>query len=685
MPWTAFNPYTPFVAGLVPPEVFVGRAKEMAEVVDAHGGLFIYGGRQLGKSALLRRVEATFNSAEDQHAVYLDLKGRGIGEAEPAGRIWRELVVELKERGLLQSKIVSDVSADDVVPQIRTWLNNNPGKRLLLLADEADAFLTADSRGVPTPGGVATFPNVLRLKELMESTDRRFKVVFAGLHQVQRFGHLSNVPLVHGGPDVLVGPLDAADARRLVAEPLAALGYAFEQPELVWRLLAATNYQASLIQIFCEELVRTLHNRVSHVQDLPVRISENDVEAVAANNRVRARIAERLRITINLEDRYRVLMLIIALESLNDSFGADYGADELLEQAQVYWPAGFNDMTVKQTGIHLDEMVGLGLLIRLSGQDRFAVRSPNVVNMLGTKTDLERELLETDFDLPYQYNPRDARRLLVVDDKGNDLRSPLTDGQLSDLTSQTAGVSVVAGSAALGIDRVAPAVCAYAEVRGLAVHVCKSGTEVQSALRRKGRMIIVADLRGKPAAEIQRAHQVLAEAAVAAVLVLERDAAEKLGTEVVQLTRWTAGSLRSWPECPFDVFADRNRLIEATGGWPKLVETSISAVVRRGRTQGQAVDAVVLSAADPSWAADFLDLAGVGAALRNRIGVWVDYFDPGDPVSPADVAEALETDLAQATALLEELADLGVLDEGVVGVSLDRLVHRCLTTLRRAS
>ncbi|MDX8033285.1 hypothetical protein SK803_23960 [Lentzea sp. BCCO 10_0856] len=686
LPWTALNPYTPFVAGLVPPEVFVGRAKEIAEVIDPRGGLFIYGGRQLGKSALLRRVEATFNSVDDQHAVYLDLKGRGIGEAEPAGRIWRELVLLLKERGVLQSKVAADVSADDVVTQIRTWLNNKPGKRLLLLADEADAFLTADSRGVPTAGGVATFPNVLRLKELMESTERRFKVVFAGLHQVQRFGHLSNVPLAHGGPDILVGPLDAADARKLVAEPLAALGYTFEQPELVWRLLAATNYQASLIQIFCEELVRTLHSRVSQIQDLPMRIRESDVEAVAASDRVRARIAERLRITINLEDRYRVLMLIIALESLKDSFGADYGADELLELARLYWPAGFDDMTVTQTSIHLTEMVGLGLLIRLSGQDRFAVRSPNVVNMLGTKSDLERELEETDFDLPYEYNPRDARRLLQVDGNEVDRRSPFTDGQLSDLTGSTSGLSVVVGSAALGVDRVAEAVSDYAKVRSLNVDICKMGTDVtralQAASRRRRPTVVVADLRGKSPAEIRRAEQLLTESSVAAVLVLERDEAEKLGAEPVRLARWTVGSLRSWPECPFDVVEARTKLIEATGGWPELVEDLISTVVRRGRTQAQALDMARRGTDDRDWAARFLEQADVSAGLRDRIGVWVDYFDPGDLASPADVAEALEIDLAHATALLEELAELGVLDEGANGVSLDRVVHRCLTSLR---
>ncbi|MER5262777.1 hypothetical protein ABTZ99_11970 [Actinosynnema sp. NPDC002837] len=691
LPWTALNPYTPFVAGLVPPEVFVGRVREMAEVIDPNGGLFIYGGRQLGKSALLRRVEATFNDGEYRFAVYIDLKGRGIGEAEPASRIWRELVLELKKAGVLSDRVSQDAPADVVVNQVRTWLDQHHGRRLLLLADEADAFLTADSRGMPTAGGVAHFPNVLRLKELMESTDRRFKVVFAGLHQVQRFGHLSNVPLVHGGPDILVGPLDQVDARRLVVAPLAALGYSFERPELVWRLLSATNYQASLIQIFCEELVRTLHNRVSHAQALPVPIRESDVEAVAGSDRVRARIAERLRITINLEDRYRVLTLVIALLSLKDRFSTDYGPEQLLQEAREHWLAGFEDLTASQVSIYLDEMVGLGLLIRLSGQSRYAVRSPNVVNMLGTKASLELELRETAFDLPYEYNPRDARRLLLSA-QGIQRRSPLTDGQLFDLAADGA-VSVVTGTEALGVARVPAALKDYAEMRGSRVEVHASAVDiakaVTAAVRRKRPTVVVADLRDGTVAEVLQVKDRLTKDRLASVLLVKPSIAREVGAavpaEVVRPARWTASSLRSWPECPFDVLDSRVRLIEATGGWTELVEEVIAWVVMRGATQAQALERVVQSSADIEWARGFLDRAGVGGTLITRIGSWVDYLDLGEAVSTVDVAAMLELDLGSAIDLLDDLVDLGVLDEGPDGVVLDRVVHRCIATVRGKS
>jgi hypothetical protein len=702
LPWTALNPYTPFVAGLVPPEVFVGREEELAAITDPSGGLFLYGGRQLGKSALLRRVEATFDD-EVRHAVYLDLKGRGIGEAEPASSVWRELARELTQRKILHFK-GSINTPDVVVGQIRDWLNLNEGRRLLLLADEADAFLTADSRALPGAGGAGHFPNVLRLKELMESTGRRFKVVFAGLHQVQRFGDMSNVPLVHGGPDIPIGPLDQRNARKLVEEPMAALGYVFEKPELVWRLLSATNYQAGLIQIFCAELVATLHKRTVRATAIPVPITDDDVENVRASDRVRSRIAERMRITINLEDRYRVLTLVIAWLSLSDSFSTSYEPKDLLEYAKTYWREGFIDLGVSEVNIYLAEMEGLGLLMRLPGEDRYVVRSPNVVNMLGSMEALERELEETHFSLPYEYNPREARRLLYVDENGTQCRSPLTDGQLADLMKSNE-ISIVTGTVALGVERAAQAVTEYARTRDNNIDICVSAVDVAKSVsnshRRARRTVLVANLLDCTAAEIEGMvdriikidkldDQQLTRIVIVNVADFDRCQALSKGSgEPVRPDRWTTNAIRSWPESPFDSVESRRTLIDGTGGWPELVEIAVRQV-SHGSTQAQALDRVLAICTDPQTAAAMLASAGLGEDLVRRLAPWVEFMPPSDlmPLIPADIAEILGTDVATTNELLAELAALDVLDvvEGATsehegGVALNKVIHRCATTV----
>ncbi|MEH0534881.1 hypothetical protein QBB31_09655 [Streptomyces scabiei] len=531
LPWTSFNPYTPFVAGLVPPEVFYGRDDELREVMDPNGGLFLYGGRQLGKSALLQRVAELFPSRSEANvAVYLDLLKAEIGQAEPPEQIWSLLAEGLKRRGVFDAKMSERGGPDVVAKRIRDWLDADESRRLLILADEADAFLTADSRRVFRSGGESTFQNVKRFQQLMEQTNRRLKVVFAGLHQVQRFGDLSNVSTAHGGPDVLVGPLKPHAAVRLVTEPMAALGFVFDRPELVWRILAITNYQANLVQIFCSELIRTLQGRAHPEPERPMRITEEDVQGVAASETVRRRLAERLRFTINLEDRYRVLTLVIALRSLADKYRGDYTAEQLLDLAREAWPQGFDGLGVKRVEIYLTEMVGLGLLVQLGDRSRFAVRSPNVVNMLGTREELELELKETEFSLPYDYDPRAARRLLGRDPKDRIQRySPLTEGQLHEAAQP--GVTLIGVTESYRPPLMIRAAEAFAEARGVEVRKVKAPDDLRVALRDAARLrrnyVLVADLSSLSKEELATAVHLCAEHAGPAADVRVRSAVRK--------------------------------------------------------------------------------------------------------------------------------------------------------------
>ena len=82
LPYTAANPYNPETAGWgarVPREMFYGREEVASNVMKMRDGTSIlFGGRQLGKTALLRHVEETFSQPTDkQFAWFIDLKDRG--------------------------------------------------------------------------------------------------------------------------------------------------------------------------------------------------------------------------------------------------------------------------------------------------------------------------------------------------------------------------------------------------------------------------------------------------------------------------------------------------------------------------------------------------------------------------------------------------------------------------------
>ena len=104
--------------------------------------------------------------------------------------------MRLQEYGLLKGRLPS--TPRSVEDAIRRLLSESPSRRILVLLDEADNFLTADRN--------QDFVNTSRLKALMDDTERRFKVVFAGLHNVRRLSGLPHQPFAHLGTAVIVGP-----------------------------------------------------------------------------------------------------------------------------------------------------------------------------------------------------------------------------------------------------------------------------------------------------------------------------------------------------------------------------------------------------------------------------------------------------------------------------------------------
>ncbi|MFI1564128.1 hypothetical protein ACH4ZX_13905 [Streptomyces sp. NPDC020490] len=718
LPWTGYTPYTPHVAGLVPPEVFKGRTDEMRAVIDPQGPIFLFGGRQLGKSSLLRQAAEVFqkDDRDNRVAVYVDLMKADIGHAEPPEGIWRMLLAELKRQKVLSDTIADRAPASVIAAAVQQWIEAAPERRILLLADEADAFLTADAQAVYTGGGQSTFPTVKRLQRLMEDTGRDFKVVFAGLHQVQRFNRLINVVTAHGGRDVPVGPLDPRDAVELVEKPMAAVGLAFETRDLVWHILGLTNYQANLLQIFCDHLVAYMQQRPMPAEGRHAPITWEDVQQVAGMEEVRGLIAERLRYTINLEDRYRVLALLIALRSLDEGHEYGYRSAELLEHARERWPDGFQLVTERQLIIYLDEMVNLGLLIKLDGERVYAMRSPNVVSMLGTKPELENELRETQFDQPYDYDPKVARRALGSDRRTRVQRmSPLTDGQLSEILDHTTRTTLVPCTPALGADLVKRGLELHVDGHDLAIVPVGPDDDLTEVItansrRRVGSRLLFVDLRGQDTGQLQKAVERLlvytdstrGEGASTApprryaVVLCDPDAAA--GVEqtagVVRPERWNLNSLRAWPESPFTSPDDRRNLIQVTGGWPVLVELAM-AKVRLGKRQQDVFDELLAEMAGPQKAGAHLQLAGLDSSDVTRLTAWAQFYEEndhhaGDAVTgPSDLQAAFiaaglfdesdaERALEAAEQFLAHLDRIGVLDVIEKGSTLDPVTFRAL-------
>lgn len=135
------------------------------------------------------------------------------------------------------------------------WLEVDPARALLILLDEADAFLNA--------GAAANrFTHVDWCRRLMQDSGRRVKVVCARLHRTARFESPPHQRLSHLGRHILVGPLRSKHAYHLLTEPLAGLGFRFADTlALPARVQALKNNMPVMVQLFGAAIVRHLTSR----------------------------------------------------------------------------------------------------------------------------------------------------------------------------------------------------------------------------------------------------------------------------------------------------------------------------------------------------------------------------------------------------------------------------------------
>ncbi len=433
-----YNPYMPDIAGGLPSEMFFGRGEDIENIWKIDGACIVFGGRQLGKSALLQQVIRRYHDPRNEHYVL-------YAGTKHTTDIWDLMRHMLETQKLLPKQ--GRTTHEGTKTSIQLMLERNPSRRILILLDECDQFLDDDSR--------KRFEQTALIRDLMTQTARRFKVVLTGLHSVQRFQRIPNHPLAHFGDPICVGPLKPQAALDLVQKPLKALGYEFATPSLAHRILAHTNYNPCLIQLFCHDLVETM--LVSTRQRLdttpPFIIDERAIAQVYNKVNLLRKMRERFDWTLGLDKRYRAIGYTFAYLELEGELTSTSRegllVKDILKHVSGIWEEGFRDTNIDELTGLLEEMKGLGVLI-VNTKKQYRLRSPNVVRLLGGQDEVIVELDRIQEE-PYEpsTDPQIIRRVL---DPRSGKASPFSVTQESDIISRTSGLSIIIGSRALGIE-----------------------------------------------------------------------------------------------------------------------------------------------------------------------------------------------------------------------------------------
>jgi len=681
LPFSWLDPYDPYANAHVPEEVFVGRVEELREIESQTGTHFIYGGRQLGKSALLRAAQRSFESkGEARRAVYIDVKSRLSVFDEPV-LLLRVVAERLREIGIP----IPDGRNIDPAAALRegvlSWLAEDDARRLLLLLDEVDGFLRSDA---------PRFQIVDYFKSLFQDSGLRVKPVFAGLQGVQRFMAIENNPFPHLGRHIAIGPLDPGSAKELATQPLAVLGLRFENPNLLARFLGRTNYLPALIQIYCRTLVRYMAKRPFGPDEPPQVITSEDLDRVFSDPDLLEFVRDRFHLTIDLDSRYRIITYAMALNVLEGGRSGSMSVDELLDSCNAWWPEGFNRGDWSGFEQLLGEMVGLGVLTRERDSQRFRLRSPNVVNLLGDGDRISQVLLEA------------GEKRLALDQVGPDLGAfrrifdevrilPLSEQAMRDVIGRgpvKARLRVLLGSNATSADIMRDVIRQSIKFNDLgSFRTVASPSELRRSIKPGTRTHFFIDLFGaspeRVATVLNELRSLVDEAPDAEVIALvgpdalsvwddiHGDASSEGGPAVTLLTCLSGASIQAWGRLidrPLDDTKSIAAVQAATGGWPVAID-ELHRLSQTGIPWEQAVKETRAIWADPERSAAFVKMVGL-----NRDSVHGFVFDQiaqfgvaGDPLEFRELVdyfsaeEALEgTDVA---AVLRDLIALQVLVE----------------------
>lgn len=394
MPFAADKLYQPNSGQDMPPELFIGRKNELEQIKAASGVNIVYGGRQLGKTALLRKAQKDIDCDENgDRAIWVDIKGKDYREAA------RKISAALYDEGIFKMEHITedwDELARDLKNRLRDERDYIP--YLLLLIDEADTFIDSCESVKYQPFDA--------LKDVQGVGTGRFKFVVAGLHNLVRFKRRvtlsDNVGLTHLG-SLTVTPFRYKEARELLEGPLSYLGFRFpDNPEtarLVSTIFTTTNYFPGLLQLYCAKLIETLQRSYGGYDEAdtpPYLLNETLIKKVLADESLQQQIRDKFEITITVDksqdDYYYLVALLTAYCSHNTMQQKGVGADDIIRVASDYEIQKLAELPRDSVEALMDEMQELNILKRL-GNDRYRFARFNFLQMMGSVTEIEDKIL----------------------------------------------------------------------------------------------------------------------------------------------------------------------------------------------------------------------------------------------------------------------------------------------------
>ena len=247
---------SPYVtSGPVPRSMFFGRDHELKTIARkiSDTSFALIGGRKIGKTSILDRVYRLLCEARDpSRTLYLDCQSVTSHRAfyEAANTLW-------DAQPLIHS-------AEDFRRFVVVREHEAAGPPFTILLDEIDMLLNYD-----LAHGETLFSMFRAL-----SQEKRCRFVFCGERVLNKQLHAPGSPMFNFCDVIHLGYLQEQAARRIILEPMQAMGISIQdQEEVLCGITRLSSCHPNLIQYLCQQLILEANARHSR-QILPADLEE---------------------------------------------------------------------------------------------------------------------------------------------------------------------------------------------------------------------------------------------------------------------------------------------------------------------------------------------------------------------------------------------------------------------------
>lgn len=254
---TVVSPYV--TSGPVPENMFFGRDNELKtitrKVKDCSFALI--GGRKIGKTSILAKVYRLLSETPNYFPLYLDCQAVTDYDTffEAVNSMWE---VELPSP-----------SPDGFRRLITHLANEWSGGTIAILLDEVDALLSYD---------LLAQEKLFRVFRAL-SQEQYCRFVFCGERILYARLHAPDSPLFNFCDTIHLSYLEEQAARRMILEPMQAMGITMADQETVVReIMDLASCHPNLVQYICQRLIIQINRRGSR------RITMADLEAVRTSS-----------------------------------------------------------------------------------------------------------------------------------------------------------------------------------------------------------------------------------------------------------------------------------------------------------------------------------------------------------------------------------------------------------------